>query len=131
MTAWSSRAICANASLRRVKQGDALFKVARIDTLYAEAEISERDVKEIIGQSHGEIAFVDAARKTKYPITIQIIEPAAVTKKDGNVFLVRMKLDRGAEDWWRPGHDRLVQNFHGKNARCIGSSRIAPWIFCG
>ena len=28
-----------------VKQGDALFKVARLDTLYAEAEVPERDVR--------------------------------------------------------------------------------------
>ena len=33
-----------------VKQGDALFKVARIDTLYVEAEINERDVQEILGK---------------------------------------------------------------------------------
>ena len=71
-----------------VKQGDALFKVARLDTLYAEAEIPERDVKEILGKGRGEIAFVTQP-KSKYPVTIQIVEPAAVTKKDGNVFLVR------------------------------------------
>ncbi len=47
-----------------VKQGDALFKVARLDTLYAEAEVPERDVKEILQSAKGEIAFVHAA---KYP----------------------------------------------------------------
>ena len=36
-----------------VKQGDALFKVARLDTLYAEAEIPERDVKEILRKCQG------------------------------------------------------------------------------
>jgi len=91
-----------------VKQGDALFRVARIDTLYAEAEIGERDVKEILGKSKGEIAFVTQP-KTKYPVTIQTIEPAAVTKKDGNVFLVRLKLDDGAETWWRPGMTGLCK----------------------
>jgi hypothetical protein len=91
-----------------VKQGDALFKVARLDTLYAEAEIPERDVKEILGSAKGEIAFVTQP-KLKYPVTIQTIEPAAVTKKDGNVFLVRLKLDRGAESWWRPGMTGLCK----------------------
>lgn len=91
-----------------VKEGDELFKVARIDTLYVEGEIPERDVGEIIGKSKGEIAFVTQP-KLKYPVTIQAIEPAAVTKKDGNVFLVRLKLDHGAESWWRPGMTGLCK----------------------
>jgi multidrug resistance efflux pump len=91
-----------------VKQGDALFKVARLDTLYAEAEIKERDVKEILGRAKGEIAFVTQP-KLKYPATIEVIQPAAVTTKDGNVFLVRLKLDHGAESWWRPGMTGLCK----------------------
>ena len=91
-----------------VKQGDALFKVARIDTLYAEAEIGERDVQEVLGKSRGEIAFVTQP-KTKYPVTLQIVQPAAVTKKDGNVFLVRLKPDAGAAQWWRPGMTGLCK----------------------
>jgi multidrug resistance efflux pump len=91
-----------------VKLGDELFKVARIDTLYVQAEIPERDVNEIIGKTKGEIAFVTQP-KLKYPVTIQMVEPAAVTKKDGNVFLVRMKLDHSAENWWRPGMTGLCK----------------------
>lgn len=91
-----------------VKQGDALYKVARLDALYAEADVPERDVKEILGKAHGEIAFVTQP-KLKYPVTIETIEPAAMTKKDGNVFLVRLKLDHGAEDWWRPGMTGLCK----------------------
>jgi hypothetical protein len=91
-----------------IKQGDELYKVARIDTLYVEAEIPERDVSEIIGKSRGEIAFV-AQPKFKYPVTIQTVEPAAVTKKDGNFFLVRLKIDKDAENWWRPGMTGLCK----------------------
>ena len=91
-----------------VKQGDALFKVARIDTLYAEAEVSERDVQEILGKSKGEIAFVTQP-KIKYPVTLQMIQPAAVTKKDGNVFIVRLNSDNGAVQWWRPGMTGLCK----------------------
>jgi multidrug resistance efflux pump len=91
-----------------VKQGDELFKVARIDTLYVEAEIPERDVGEIMGKSKGEIAFVTQP-KLKYPVTIQTVEPAAVAKKDGNVFLVRLKISQNAEDWWRPGMTGLCK----------------------
>lgn len=85
-----------------VKQGDALFKVARTDTLYAEAEVNERDVKEILGSHKAEIAFVTQP-KSAYPVSIVVIEPAAAPKKEGNIFLVRLRFDRGPESWWRPG----------------------------
>ena len=91
-----------------VKQGDALFRVACIDTLYAEAEIPERDVQEILHKSTGEIAFVTQP-KIKFPVTIEIVEPAAITKKDGNVFLVRLQPAHGAESWWRPGMTGLCK----------------------
>lgn len=91
-----------------VKQGDALLKVARVNTLYAEADISESDVKEILGKRKGEIAFVTQP-KLEFPVTVQTIEPAAVTKKDGNVFLVRLQPDNGAQTWWRPGMTGLCK----------------------
>jgi len=91
-----------------VKQGDALFKVARINTLYAEADIPESEVQHILGKTSGEIAFVTQP-KLKFPVTIQTVEPAAVTKKDGNVFLVRLKPVNGAESWWRPGMTGLCK----------------------
>ena len=91
-----------------VKQGDALFRVARVNTLYAEAEIPEHDVQEILHESTGEIAFVSQP-KLKFPVTIQMVEPAAVTKKEGNVFLVRMAPVHGAEAWWRPGMTGLCK----------------------
>jgi biotin carboxyl carrier protein len=91
-----------------VKQGDELLKVARLDTLYTEAEIPERDVNEIIGKSKGEIAFVTQP-KIKYPVTIQMVEPSAITKKEGNVFLVRLKLGQDPANWWRPGMTGLCK----------------------
>lgn len=90
-----------------VKQGDALFKVARLDHLYAEADVSETDVQRIIGTAQGEMAFVSQPR-IKYPVAIQTIEPAAVTKKDGNVFLVRLQPVQPAA-WWRPGMTGLCK----------------------
>lgn len=90
-----------------VKQGDALFKVARLDGLYAEADINESDVQHILGATQGEMAFVSQPR-TKYAVAIQTIEPAAVTKKDGNVFLVRLNPQQPAA-WWRPGMTGLCK----------------------
>lgn len=96
-----------------VKQGDALYKVARIDTLYAEAEVKERDVQEILGKPRAEIAFVTQPR-VKYAAAVKIVQPAAVTRQEGNVFLVRLQPERGAEAWWRPGMTGLCKIPVGK-----------------
>ena len=90
-----------------VKQGDALFKVARIDHLYAEADISETDVQHILGSTRGEVAFISQPR-SKFPVAIQAIEPAAITKKEGNVFQVRLQ-PQNAAIWWRPGMTGLCK----------------------
>ncbi|MEW6156912.1 MAG: HlyD family efflux transporter periplasmic adaptor subunit [Verrucomicrobiota bacterium] len=85
-----------------VKQGDALIRMARIDALYGEAEIHERDVHEILDRRMGQIAFVTQP-KLKFPVRIERIEPAAVPKEGENVFLARLALSGAIEPWWRPG----------------------------
>ena len=85
-----------------VRQGEPLFRVARLDPLYVEAEINERDVREVLGRTSGEIAFV-AQPKRKYPVRVLRIEPAAIAKEKQNVFLVRCAPERTPESWWRPG----------------------------
>ena len=90
------------------KQGEALYKVARLDALFAEAEVNERDIKQILKSSRAEIAFVTQP-KLKFAATVEAIEPAAVAKKEANVFLVRLKFDRAPEPWWRPGMTGLCK----------------------
>lgn len=85
-----------------VKQAEVLFRVARIDTLFVEAEINERDIHEILGRQGGEIAFLSQPRN-KFPVRITTVEQAAVPKEQANVFLVRCAVDGGAQPWWRPG----------------------------
>ena len=91
-----------------VKQGELLYKVARLDTLYVEAEVNERDVHEILGRTRGEIAFVSQPN-LKYPVAVVRVEPAAMPKKDANVFLVRLALEGKPEAWWRPGMSGLCK----------------------
>ncbi len=85
-----------------VRQADVLIKIARIDSLYVEATINERDIHELRGRTHGEIAFVTQP-KLKYPVRIVTIEQAAVPKEQANVFLVRCAIETGVQPWWRPG----------------------------
>jgi hypothetical protein len=85
-----------------VKQAEALLKMARIDTLYVEAEVNERDAHEILGRAKGEMAFVSQPKR-KFSIRIATFEQAAVPKDQANVFLVRCSVEGGIQPWWRPG----------------------------
>lgn len=85
-----------------VKAGDTLVRVARLDQLYIEAQVDERDIHELVPGAEGEIAFVSQPRR-KYPVRIERIEPAAVPRQAENVFLVRCGLEVPADAWWRPG----------------------------
>ncbi len=84
-----------------VKAAEVLLKIARIDTLYAEAEVNERDIHEVLGKAAGQIAFVSQPKK-KFPIRIAALEQAALPRNEANVFLVRCRLGP-PQPWWRPG----------------------------
>lgn len=85
-----------------VRQGDALLRVAKLDHLYVEAAIPERDIQELHGAEPGEIAFLSQPA-LKFPVRGRVLEPAAVTHEGGNVFLYRCELTQPAETWFRPG----------------------------
>jgi multidrug resistance efflux pump len=111
-----------------VKSADVLFKLARIDTLYAEAEINERDAHEILGKETGEIAFVSQP-KHKFPVLIVAVEQAAVVRKDGNFFLVRCAMEQGTQPWWRPGMSGICKISAGKRTLFwIATHRTADFL---
>jgi hypothetical protein len=85
-----------------VQQGDVLFKLAQIERLYAELEVNETDIHQIQGSLEGEIALTSRPQDT-YPITLFQMEPAAIPKEKGNVFIVHCNFPEGPQEWWRPG----------------------------
>ncbi len=103
-----------------VKVADVLMRIARIDTLYVEAEVDERDIHELIGKSTGEIAFLSQPR-LKYPVRIVNLEQAAFPRNQGNVFLVRCAVAGGPQPWWRPGMSGV--------AKFNVEKRTLLWIF--
>jgi len=103
-----------------VKQGDALYRVARLDSLYIEAEVQEEDVQDILKAETGEIAFVSQP-KLKFPVRIETVEPAAFPKNEGNVFLVRCVPMEEPAKWWRPGMSGLC--------KLNVEKRTLAWIF--
>jgi len=100
-------------------QGDALFRLARLDRMYAEVMLPEADVRHVVDGATGEIAFASQPAR-KFPVVIERIEPMALPRPEGNVFLVRCTLPAEAQDWWRPGMSGV--------ARLDAGHRSPLWI---
>lgn len=103
-----------------VRKGDVLFKLARIEKMYAELDLDERDVHEVAVGRCGEIAFVTMPQK-KFPVSLEVINPVAVAKEEGNFFSGRCVLAGQTETWWRPGMSGIAKVEVGK--------RRLWWIF--
>lgn len=103
-----------------VSQGDALYRVARLDRLYVEAEVDEADIHEIIDSESAEIALFSRPN-LKFPMKVTRIEPAAVPRTDGNRFMVRLEFEDEIQDWWRPGMAGL--------SKINVEKRTLAWIF--
>jgi multidrug efflux pump subunit AcrA (membrane-fusion protein) len=85
-----------------VRQGDMLFKLARIERLYAELKVSENDIHQIAQTLEGEIALASRPEEV-YRIEVFRMEPIAVPEEKGNVFVVHASFPAGPQAWWRPG----------------------------
>ena len=115
-----------------VKAAEVLLKVARIDTLYAEAEVNERDIHEVLGKTAGQIAFLSQPKK-KFPIRVAVLEQAALPKNEANVFLLHCRLGP-AQPWWRPGMSGVCKINVGKRTlfwilthRTVDFLRLKLW----
>jgi len=116
-----------------VKKGDILFKVARIEKMYAELKVDERDIHEVTEGATGEIAFVSRP-KLKFPVEVERIDPVAVAEEEGNVFLLRCEFTGDILPWWRPGMSGVSKINVGKRNvlwilahRSIDFFRILLW----
>jgi hypothetical protein len=101
--------------------------------MYAELEVNERDVHEVAAGATGEIAFVSRPN-LKFPVKVDRVDPVAVAKEEGNVFLLRCTFPDEVSDWWRPGMSGVSKINAGKRNvlwilthRTIDFFRILLW----
>ncbi|MHB8519225.1 MAG: HlyD family efflux transporter periplasmic adaptor subunit [Limisphaerales bacterium] len=116
-----------------VKQGEVLFKVAKTEALYVEADVSEKDIHEIQTGVAGEVAFASQP-KLKFPIRLIRVQAAAESKESGNVFPVRCAFVDPPQGWWRPGMSGVSKINVGKRRliwvlthRTIDYLRLLLW----
>jgi hypothetical protein len=84
------------------RQGDVLFQLARLETLYVELEVPERDAHEVLEAREAVIAFASAPER-QFKVTIERVHPSAQPRPAGGVFLVRARVPIETQRWWRPG----------------------------
>ena len=116
-----------------VKLGETLIRVARIDSLYVEARLDERDLHHVRAAEGGEISFVSRPRDS-YPIRVDLVQPAAVEGEAGAVFLVRCSFREAPQSWWRPGMSGVCKIHCGKRSllwittnRTVDFLRLRLW----
>ena len=118
-----------------VRQGDRLFRLARVEGLYAALHMPERDVRHLKPDATGELRLLSEPNRN-IAFQVQSIVPVAQVKgQQGNHFWVRVKLTSPVEDWWRPGMNGMAQVDAGRKNiawllthRLIDLIRLKLWI---
>ena len=117
-----------------VRQGDRLFRIARVEGLYAVVYVSERDVRELPPQARGHLRLLSQPdREIGFRVT-QVVPVAQARGAQGGQIQLRVALDPAAEPWWRPGMTGLAQIDVGHRRilwiwthRVIDSVRLWLW----
>lgn len=91
-----------------VRQGEVLLKLARLDPMYVEGKVDERNIHMLEKGKSGEIAFASRPDE-KFPVVVERIEPLALPEEGGNIFIVRCRIEGEPPSWWRPGMSGLCK----------------------
>jgi multidrug efflux pump subunit AcrA (membrane-fusion protein) len=103
-----------------VSKGDKIFRIARIEGLYVQLYINERDIRYVDPEGGGELALLSRPER-KIPLVLNTIVPVArVSGEEGNRFLVKAFMEHDPEQWWRPGMSGV--------ARIDAGDRKVIWI---
>ncbi|HEY9106669.1 MAG TPA: efflux RND transporter periplasmic adaptor subunit [Roseateles sp.] len=103
-----------------VRKGDKLYRIARVEKLYATLQVPERDAAQLKAGASGELSLMTRPDE-KIPLRVLSVIPVAQIKgQEGNQFMVRAELLSPPADWWRPGMSG--------NARIDAGPRRIIWV---
>jgi RND family efflux transporter MFP subunit len=117
-----------------VRQGDKLFRLARVEGLYVVIHVAERDIRELPAQARGRLRLLSQPDR-EIGFSVETLVPIAqVRGAQGGQFHLKAKLDPAAEPWWRPGMTGLAQIDVGDRTilwiwthRLIDTLRLKLW----
>jgi RND family efflux transporter MFP subunit len=111
-----------------VRQGEPLFKLGRIENLYAELEVNEADIRQVAVSMSGEAAL-ESRPQERFPLRVTRIEPVAVPREKRNVFIVKAEFTARARDWWRPGMSGVARLDAGRRTLIwLATHRTADFL---
>jgi multidrug efflux pump subunit AcrA (membrane-fusion protein) len=111
-----------------VRQGEPLFKLGRIENLYAELEVNETDIHEVTAAMTGEAALASRPQE-RFALRVVRVEPVAVPREKRNVFIVRAEFPGGGRDWWRPGMSGVARlNVGRRTLIWLATHRTADFL---
>lgn len=103
-----------------VRQGEKLYKIARIEGLYAMLHVPERDVAFVSTGARGELRLLGQP-DNPIPFKVETLIPVAQTQgQQGNQFLIKARLEQAPAGTWRPGMSGM--------AKIDGGERNIAWI---
>lgn len=111
-----------------VSKGDILLRLSRMEDLYLQMDVRERDIHAVSLGAEGEIAFTSLPRQT-FPIVVSQLDPAAITKEQANIFFVRAEAVDGPLEWWRPGMTGVAKIEAGRRTFFwMLTHRLVDWM---
>lgn len=117
-----------------VRQGDKLFRVARVESLYAVVHVSERDVRALPPDARGSLRLLSQPEREIAFQAHTLVPIAQVHGAQGGQFQLKVRLDQVSEPWWRPGMTGLARIDAGERPiiwiwthRLIDTLRLKLW----
>jgi hypothetical protein len=118
-----------------VKKGDRLFRVARIEGLYVVLHVPESEIRYVAQKARGELSLL-ARPDTRIAFEVETLMPVAQVKgQDGNHFVIKARLLRPPEPWWRPGMSGVARIDAGEHNvawiythKAIDALRMKLWL---
>lgn len=110
-----------------IRTGEVMMKVTRLDALYVEMSVHERDIDEVLASRTADVAFASRPEET-FAVQVTRIEPSALPDRDGNHFIIRGRFT-GNADWFRPGMSGIAKiNAGQRNLAWIGTHRLVDFL---
>ena len=117
-----------------VKKGDKIFKIAKVEGLYATLMVTERQMRHVRAGATGQLSLISHPEHS-IPIRVNSVIPVAQVKgQEGNQFMITAQLLEAPQPWWRPGMTGLARiNVGDKNIvwvlthRVVDNLRLMLW----
>ena len=117
-----------------MRQGDKLFRLARIEGLYAVILVSERDAHHLPEQATGRLRLLSQPEREIRFRVVQVVPIAQAKGAQGGQIQLRAELEDSQQNWWRPGMAGLAQIEAGERRilwiwthRLIDTIRLKLW----